>query len=385
MMSIMPRIVMAPDSFKGTVAATDAATALAEGWRSVRSADEILVAPMADGGEGTLDAVATSVAGAVRVPVTVPGPAGETVEAAWLLLPETDGSPALDAVTGGVGVVELAQTSGIELLDGQMRPWTASTRGFGVAMADALAAGVTRLVLAIGSSASTDGGIGMLRALGARFLDAAGDPIADGAEGLEHLDIVDLDGLAALPPGGVRVLTDVTNPLLGAHGAAAVFGPQKGLDAAGIVRVDAALARLAERVPGFDPSTPGAGAAGGTGWALGVWGAELVPGAAEVAELTGLRDAVASARLVVTGEGAFDAQSAAGKVPAYVAGLAPGRVALVAGRIDPAADTSAFEASVSLTDLAGSADHARAEPIGWLRAAGAHLARELDTRLADDA
>jgi glycerate kinase len=379
MMSIMPRIVMAPDSFKGTVPATDAATALAEGWRSVRAADEILVAPMADGGEGTLDAVATSVAGAVRVPVRVPGPAGEPVEAAWLLLPETDAAP------GGVGVVELAQTSGIELLDGRMRPWTASTRGFGVAMADALAAGVTRLVLAIGSSASTDGGIGMLRALGARFLDAAGDPIADGAEGLEHLDIVDLDGLAALPPGGVRVLTDVTSPLLGARGAAAVFGPQKGLDAAGIARVDAALARLAERVPWFDPSKPGAGAAGGTGWALGVWGAELVPGAAEVAELTGLRDAVASARLVVTGEGAFDAQSAAGKVPAYVAGLAPGRVALVAGRIDPAADTSAFEASVSLTDLAGSADRARAEPIAWLRAAGAHLARGIATRLADDA
>lgn len=361
----MPRIVMAPDSFKGTVSATDVAAALADGWRSVRPTDEIIVVPMADGGEGTLDAVATSVADAMRVPLTVPGPAGDPVKAAWLRLP------------GGVGVVEVAQTSGIELLDGQLRPWTASTRGFGVAIADALAAGVSRLVLAIGSSASTDGGVGMLRALGARFVDAAGDPIAEGAAGLEHLAEIDLARLAKPPVGGVRVLTDVTNPLLGRSGAAAVFGPQKGLDAAGIIRVNHALARLAELGPGFDPSTPGAGAAGGTGWALGAWGAELVAGAPEVAELTGLRGAAASAHLVVTGEGAFDAQSAAGKVPAYVAGLAPGRVALVAGRIDPDADTSAFEASVSLTELAGSSDRAIVEPTVWLRAAGARLARDI--------
>ena len=374
----MARIVMAPDSFKGSLSATDAAEALADGWRSVRPFDETIVAPMADGGEGTLDAIAVgaaSVAGASRMPVTVPGPAGKPVEAVWLRLPATEAAP------GGTGVVELAQTSGIELLGGQLRPWTASTRGFGVAIADALAAGVSRLVLAIGSSASTDGGVGMLRALGARFVDAAGNPIADGAAGLEHLTAADLAGLAKAPPGGVRVLTDVTNPLRGASGAAAVFGPQKGLDADGTVRVDAALARLVGLVPGFDPSTPGAGAAGGTGWALGVWGAELVAGAPEIAELTGLRRIAASAQFVVTGEGAFDSQSAAGKVPAYVAGLAPGRVALVAGRIDTAADKSAFEASVSLTELAGSSERALAEPTLWLRAAGAHLARDIAPRL----
>lgn len=378
MMGTMPRIVMAPDSFKGTVAAADVAAALADGWRSVRPADEIIVAPMADGGEGTLDAIAVgaaSVAGAVRVHVTVPGPAGEPVEAAWLRLPATKAAPE------GVGVVELAQTSGIELLEGRPRPWTASTRGFGVAIADALAAGVSRLVLAIGSSASTDGGVGMLRALGARFVDAAGDPIGDGAAGLEQLVAVDLGDLAKRPAGGVRVLTDVTNPLLGPLGAAAVFGPQKGLDAAGVVRADSALKRLVGLVRGFDPETPGAGAAGGTGWALGVWGAELVTGAAEVADLTGLRGAAASAQFVVTGEGAFDSQSAAGKVPAYVAGLAPGRAVLVAGRIDPTANTSVFEASVSLTELAGSSERALAEPTDWLRAAGAHLARELGPRL----
>ncbi|MDO8384602.1 MAG: glycerate kinase [Microbacterium sp.] len=379
----MPRIVMAPDSFKGTLTATDAANALADGWRSVRPGDEIVLAPMADGGEGTLDALAAAVARAVRVPVTVHGHHGTPIEAMWLRLPAPDGAG--DGAAGGVGVVELAQTSGIELLGGRLSPWTASTRGFGVAIADALSAGVSRLVLAIGSSASTDGGVGVLRTLGARFTDAAGDPIGDGVVGLEQLVAVDLEALAALPPGGVRVLTDVANPLLGPHGAASVFGPQKGLDAEGVVRADAALARLASLVRSFDPATPGAGAAGGTGWALGVWGAELVPGASEIAALTGSAERIASARLVITGEGSYDPQSAAGKVPAHVASLAPGRAALVAGRIDPGADMSPFAASVSLTDLAGSLESAMTQPTAWIRAAGAHLARELGPRLADDA
>ncbi|CDJ99931.1 Glycerate kinase [Microbacterium sp. C448] len=378
----MPRIVMAPDSFKGTLTATDAANALADGWRSVRPGDEIVLAPMADGGEGTLDALAAAVARAVRVPVTVHGHDGTPIEAVWLHLPAPDGAG--DGAAGGVGVVELACTSGIELLGGRLLPWTASTRGFGVAIANALSVGVSRLVLAIGSSASTDGGVGVLRALGARFTDSAGASIGDGVAGLEHLVAVDLEGLAELPPGGVRVLTDVTNPLLGPQGAASVFGPQKGLDAEGVVRADVALARLASLVPSFDPATPGAGAAGGTGWALGAWGAELVAGAPEIAALTGLADRVASAQLVITGEGSYDPQSAAGKVPACVTSLARGRTALVAGRIDPDADTSSFAASVSLADLAGSLESAIKDPAVWLRASGAHLARELGPRLADD-
>lgn len=388
----MPRIVMAPDSFKGTLSARDAATALADGWRSVRPEDDVVEAPMADGGEGTLDSIAAAVAGAVRVPVTVPGHDGAPVEASWLRLPAPDaaGGHAAGGASGhaagsvgAVGVVELAQTSGIELLGGHLRPQTASTLGFGVAIADALAAGVSRLVLAIGSSASTDGGVGVLRALGARFTDAAGAPIGDGVAGLEQLVTVDLEALAALPPGGVRVLTDVTNPLLGPRGAASVFGPQKGLDAGGVVRADAALARLAGLVQRFDPARPGAGAAGGTGWALGVWGAELVPGAPEIAALTGLTDRTASAGLVITGEGSYDSQSAAGKVPAFVASLAPGRTALVAGRIDPDAETLPFEASVSLTELAGSRESAVMEPARWLRAAGALLARKFGPELGD--
>lgn len=182
-----------------------------------------------------------------------------------------------------------------------------------------------------------------------------------------------------MPPDGVFVLSDVINPLLGARGAARVFGPQKGLDRDGVATAEAGLVHLVELVgrSGVRSHTPGAGAAGGTGFGLLIWGAELVPGAAAVAELTGLDAAIADADLVVTGEGSFDGQSAEGKVAAFVADLAGAHgvpVALVAGRIAPEADVSAFATSISLTDLAGSSTASLADPARWLRAAGARLA-----------
>lgn len=360
-------VVLALDSLKGSIAAADAAAAVAAGWRSVEPEALLLPRPMADGGEGTVAAFAAADEGARMMPVTVRGPDAETVEAHWLLLSD------------GTGVVELASTSGIELLGERRLPWDADTVGFGQAIRAALDHGVTRLALGIGSSASTDGGVGLLTALGARFLDAAGAPIAPGARGLADLDAVDLAGLPALPPGGAVVLTDVTSPLRGPAGAAIVFGPQKGFDHAGAEQADAGLARLAARVPG-DPDAPGAGAAGGAGFALDLWGATLTAGAAQVAALIGLDAAVRRADLVVTGEGAFDGQSAAGKVPSFVADLAAAAgvpVALVAGRIDAAADTSRFSAALSLTDLAGSGQASLADPARWLHVAGAELARSL--------
>jgi len=370
---VAPRVVIAPDSFKGSIGAADAAAALAEGWRSVDPAADLATTPMADGGEGTLDAFAAAVPGAVRMPVSVTGPAAGRTDAAWLLLP-----PAPDA-PHGTGVVELAATSGIELLGDRLAPWDAGTRGFGEAVAAALDHGVSRLVLGIGSSASTDGGAGMLAALGARLTDADGRPAAPGLRGVASVATADLGGLRPPPPGGVVVLTDVTNPLLGAAGAAAVFGPQKGLDPADVAEADAALTRFAALLPA-PPATPGSGAAGGAGFALLAWGARLVPGSAEVAELIGLPEAIAAASLVVTGEGSYDGQSAAGKAPAHVAALARRAgvpVALVAGRIADDADTAGFAASVSLTRLAGSAASALADPRRWLRAAGSELARSL--------
>lgn len=368
-------IAIAPDSFKGTIGAADAATALAAGWRSVRPDDVVLLVPLADGGEGTVEAFATAVRGARRMSVTVTGPLGAPVEASWVLLPPTPDAP------DGTAVVELANTSGIELLGTppRLRAPDAHTRGFGQAIAAALAHGVSRLVLGIGSSASTDGGTGMLSALGARFLDASGRPVAAGGRGLAEVAAVDLSGLMPLPPGGVTVLSDVTNPLTGPSGAAAVFGPQKGATPDDVAALDVGLARFAGLLDA-DPAAPGAGAAGGTGFGLLAWGAELIPGSAAVADLVGLDEAVAEASVVITGEGSYDGQSAVGKVPAHVGAVAASAhvpVALVAGRIATDADMSGFVATASLTELAGSGEAAMADPARWLTAAGAQLARAL--------
>lgn len=366
----MTRVVLAPDSFKGTITAADAAASLAEGWASVDPAADFVHRPMADGGEGTVAAFAAAVAGARWMPVVVDGPAGVPVETSWLLLPPSAEAP------GGTAVVDLASTSGIELLD-ELRPWHADTTGFGQAISAALDHGITRLVVGIGSSASTDGGTGMLSALGARFVDASGASVAPGARGLADIASVDLSALRTPPQ--VRVLTDVTNPLVGPRGAAAVFGPQKGLTGTDIPQVDAELARLADLLT-LDPALPGSGAAGGTGGALVVWGATLAPGAAEVAELIGLADAIADADIVITGEGSYDGQSGDGKVPSFIAGLAAATGAttlLAAGRITADSDTALFAASASLTEIAGSSDAALAEPARWLREAGALLARSV--------
>lgn len=363
------RIVIAPDSFKGSISAADAAASLAQGWAEVEHGAEFLLRPMADGGEGTVAAFEAAVDGAKRHSVIVDGPAGEPITSSWLWLPPTPETPS------GTAVVDLASTSGIELLD-ELRPWDADTTGFGQAIAAALDAGVSRLVLGIGSSASTDGGIGLLTALGARFLDRDGQQVAPGAAGL--CEVVSVDRVGLWPAPDVRVLTDVTNPLAGERGAAAVFGPQKGLtDPDDIRKVDAALARLAQLLH-LDPEHPGTGAAGGAGAALVAWGATLTPGADAVAELIDLAGAIADADAVITGEGSFDGQSGDGKVPSFVADLAADAgvpALLAAGRITSDAETSAFAASVSLTELAGSGEAAQADAARWLRAAGAALAR----------
>lgn len=362
----MSVIVVAPDSFKGSASAAEVAAALAEGWMSERPGDRLVPAPMADGGEGTLDAFAAAVPEAVAHPVRVTGPDGVPVEAAWLLLPD------------GTALVELAATSGL----GRMRtlaPFDAHTIGFGEAVADALTAGATGLLLAIGGSASTDGGTGALSALGARFLDADGRDVPPGNRGLAALASVDLSGLVPLPHGGARILGDVTSPLLGPEGAAAVFGPQKGAAPSDVPVLEAGLRRLADVLgaggAAVDPVEPGAGAAGGTGFGLLLWGARMAPGAAAVGDAMGLPATIAGADAVITGEGRFDSQSAAGKVPAYVAARAREAgipALLVAGAI--AAPTDGFADAVALTELAGGAADAMGDPHRWARAAGAELA-----------
>ncbi|HEY7142621.1 MAG TPA: glycerate kinase [Streptosporangiaceae bacterium] len=365
------RIVIAPDSFKGSITAAAAAAAIADGWREIRPGDQLACLPLADGGEGTLEVLAAAQPAARWHRARVPGPGAGQVDSCWLELP------------GRAAVVELARASGLPLLAAP-DPLGAHSAGAGALAARALDAGMTAIWIGLGGSACTDGGAGALAALGARFLDAAGTPLPPGGGALARLAAVDLSGLRPPPPGGVTCLTDVTSPLLGPAGAAAVFGPQKGAGPAEIAALEAGLARLAGLLGG-DPAASGAGAAGGAGYGLAAaWGAVLEPGAARLAGLSGLDRALAGASLVITGEGRYDATSGSGKVPGAVfaaAGRAGVRAALVAGVIDvppPGAGPA-----VSLARLAGGAAAARAGPGRWLRAAGRALAADMPGRGED--
>jgi glycerate 2-kinase len=368
------RIVVAPDAFKGSIGAAEAAAALADGWRGVRRGDEVTCVPLADGGEGTLEVLAAAASAPRWHRAQVTGPGGGTVLGCWLELP------------GAAGYIELARASGLPLMTA-LDPLGAHTAGTGELIVSALDAGARRIVIALGGSASTDGGTGALAALGARFLDAAGQELPAGGGALGALASADLTGLRPPPPGGVVCLTDVRAPLLGPRGAAAVFGPQKGADAAQVAVLEAGLARLA-RVLGGDPRAPGAGAAGGTGYGFAAaWGAQIMPGAAELCRIVGLDRELARADLVITGEGCYDATSGDGKVTGTVlaaAARAAVPAALVAGVI--AADPPpGVAASVALAWLAGGAAGAMENPGRWLRAAGQVLARDVGNDLGNDA
>jgi glycerate 2-kinase len=357
------RVVIAPDSFKGSITATAAAAALAAGWRAARPGDLVTCLPLADGGEGTLDVLAARVAGARWRRTRVTGPGGAPVTCDWLQLP------------GGAAAVELARASGLPLL-AQPDPMRAQTTGLGELLVTALDGGARRLLVGLGGSAATDGGTGALAALGARFLDSAGHPLPPGGGALARLAAIDTSGLRPAPVPAV-CLADVTAPLLGPAGAATVFGPQKGATHGQVAQLEAGLARLADLLGG-DPSAAGAGAAGGTGYGLAAgWGAVITPGGPELARLAGLDQAVAAADLVITGEGRFDPTSLTGKVAGLVltAATAAGvPAAAVAGQLG--GPPPAGVAVLTLTALAGGSGPALADPVRWLRAAGAELARQ---------
>ena len=357
------RVVIAPDSFKGSMPAAGAAASLAAGWRAARPADEVLTVPLADGGEGTLDVLAAALPGTRWHPARVTGPGGQPVDSRWLELP------------GGTAVVELAAASGLPLLR-EPDPLGAHTTGLGEVIGHALDAGARQVTIALGGSASTDGGTGALAALGARFLDAAGHPLPPGGGALRGLAAVDLAGLRPRPAGGVSCLSDVRAPLLGPAGAAAVFGPQKGASPAQVALLDAGLAQLA-RLLGGDPDAPGAGAAGGTGYGLATgWGALLTPGAPRLCQMAGLDQALAGAGLVITGEGRYDQTSGTGKVAGTVFAAAQAAgvpAALVAGQIAQR-PPPAVPFVISLAELAGGAPQALADPDRYLRLAGQRLA-----------
>jgi glycerate 2-kinase len=323
----VPHVLIAPDKFKGSATAAEVAESLASGLQRVLPGLPTVQTPVADGGDGTV--AAALAAGFEPVEVTAAGPTGEPVQTCF-------------ARRGDLAVVELADVSGLHRLPGgRLAPLRASSRGTGEVVAAALDAGCRQVVLGVGGSACTDGGAGMAQALGARLLDADGRELPPGGAALCALETVDLAGLhPALAESAVVVASDVDNPLLGPRGAAAVYAPQKGADAAQVRLLEQGLTRWADAVRRATcadlADRPGAGAAGGVGHAaLAVLGARLRPGIDLVLDLVGFEQALDDAALVLTGEGSLDEQTLSGKAPAGVAARAGRRgvpVVAVAGR-----------------------------------------------------
>ncbi len=310
------KIVIAPDSFKESLGAAAVAEAIGRGWRQVFPQAEIVLLPMADGGEGTVDALLAAVGGE-RHECQVRGPLGTPVCAHWGWL------------DGATAVLEMAAASGLHWVAPAQRDVTRScSYGTGELILQALDAGATRIILGLGGSATNDGGAGLLRALGVRFLDAQGAELAPGGTALAALASLDVSGLdPRLQQVRIEVAADVDNPLCGPHGASRVFGPQKGASLEQVVELDAALghfARLVAALLGEDHSQfPGVGAAGGLGFACKAFlRASFCPGIEVVTELCGLAQALQGADLLITGEGRLDAQSLHGKTPVGVARIA---------------------------------------------------------------
>jgi len=374
----MTRLLLAPDKFKGSLTAAEVVAALARGIAETAPDAEILSCPIADGGDGTVDAALA--AGAIAQPARITGPTGEVRETVWALEDTT-------------AVLELADAVGLKALPSEdLAPRTASSRGLGELILAAVSAGAREIVVGLGGSASTDAGAGLLQALGACLLDADGDDIAPGLAGLETLASADLaPALAALDGARLIAANDVGNPLLGADGAAAVYGPQKGLDPQAVASADRTLAAAAALL---DPSgeaarAEGAGAAGGVGYSLLLLGAAQRSGADVVLELADFDARLASADLVVTGEGKLDAQTLQGKGPAEVARRAAAAglpVLAVAGAVtltDEELGGAGITAAPDLVSRAADVADAIARGQELLAGIGREIGRSLPSLLGD--
>ena len=311
------RIVIAPQEFKGSLTAVESAAVIQRGVETILPDAEIDIVPIADGGPGTVEALVHAARGRTSV-ARVDGPLGAPVDARWGRIDE-----------GRCAVIEMAAACGLILLDtDQLDPRRASTHGTGQLIRHALDAGVERILIGVGGSATNDGGAGMAEALGAALLDDQGQRLPPGGAALARLARIEVEGMdSRLQTIEMSVLCDVQNPLLGAEGASAVFGPQKGADPACVAQLDRALANFAaiiERdLEARVADIPGAGAAGGLGAGLMAFcGATLQSGFAVVSEAVELVERIKHADLVITGEGRLDTQSAYGKAVAGVAALA---------------------------------------------------------------
>lgn len=339
------RVLVAADKFKGSLTAVEVAERVIAGLRRVRPDLRAEALPVADGGDGTVAAAVA--AGFERHEVRVSGPLGDEVTAAY-------------ALRDGTAVVEMAEASGLQRLpEGVFAPLTASTYGSGELLRAALDAGARSIVFGVGGSATTDGGAGMLAALGARFLTASGEPVRPGGAALAELATADLSGLDPRLRSVEFVLaSDVDNPLTGPKGAAAVYGPQKGASPEDVERLDAALGHF---VKVLDASAlaalPGAGAAGGIGFAALLVGARFRPGIEVMLDVLGFASALERADLVITGEGSLDEQTLHGKAPAGVAAAARAAgkdVVAVCGRLALAPEVlgrAGIRRAYALTDV----------------------------------
>ncbi|MBF6176190.1 glycerate kinase [Nocardia blacklockiae] len=362
------RVVLAPDKFKGSLAAPEVAGALAAGIGRVAPGVEVVRVPVADGGDGTVDAFLA--AGWERVEVRAEGPTGVLGDSVY-------------AVRGETAVIELAAVVGlVKLPGGQPDPLHASTFGLGRVIEHALDRGVREIVLGVGGSASSDGGAGMLQALGMRILDSQGDDVPRGGAGLARAIRVNRFGLhRALAETSFTLASDVDNPLLGPHGAVAVFAPQKGADAEQCATLEAALTNWAKLIDAGAADRPGAGAAGGTGFvAMAVLGATERPGIEVVLELIGFENLLRGANLVVTGEGALDDQTLRGKAPMGVCTAARAAgvpVVAVAGRcLLPENDlrSAGFDSAYALSALEPDPARSIAHAAPLLEQLGAEIA-----------
>jgi glycerate kinase len=346
--------VCAPNAFKGTLNARAAAAAMARGVRDA-GADAVEV-PVADGGDGTLDVLLAARGSDSRVTRhRVTGPTGKplTARVGWLADDEV--------------VVELAEASGLRRLDvNAFDALHATSRGTGELIRIALDAGARSIVVGVGGSACTDGGAGLLQALGGRLTDSRGNEIGPGGAGLEHVEAIDLSAVRrALSQCSIEVACDIRSPLLGPQGAARMFAPQKGANAEDVMRLERALTHLAAVAAGIGggdvAGIPGAGAAGGCGFGLALAGARLVPGARAICDLVGLDNALRDATVAITGEGRLDRQTSTGKAPAEVAARATLRgipcIAIAGTVVD--ALPHVFSAALSLDSIDADVDPMR--------------------------
>lgn len=360
-----PLVVVAPNAFKGSLSAMEAAQAMARGVRRARPGSKILLLPIADGGDGLIDVIRDAEGGAL-ISAQVHGPLGEKRRASYLWLPKAR-----------TAVIEMARASGLALVPpAKRRPMAATSRGVGELMKDAVRRGARTLVVGMGGAASNDGGAGMARALGARLLDAAGNELPDGAEPLLRLARAE-DGAARALLSGVKVLalSDVTNPLLGPRGSARVFGPQKGASASQVRSLEKALtnyaAVLARDLGVKVGAVSGAGAAGGLGAGLLAFAkADIVPGADWVLARVHAARALKGASLVLTGEGRLDRTSLYGKAPVELARRSRAPVVAVAGQAEKGL-RGPFRRVVSFADAGAksTADALKRAPFWAARAA----------------